>query len=594
VLLAVGVVAVVSGLAAFRVFQIARDLRNARNDLNAVETLLKAGQPAAARVALARGQAWVIHANTVVHNSPELSLVNVVPVARQNLEAMKSSVEVALRLTGGGRRLLDIAKPLESRDGKFEVPLRAGAIPLPVLRALTPQLADVEGGLPVLSDAPSESLLLPPVRELVRTVYRQADLRKRQLRVIGDGLEVLQVLSGGQGAHRVFIAVANAAEMRGTGGMILSYGELTAADGKFSLERFGNIDEVALSAPANVDLPQDYLDRFGPLGPALNWRNANLGVDFTYLGPAMEAMYKQATGKVADAVLQIDSKGLAALMRGTGPVDVPGLGIVNADNVVDVTLSQAYARFSSRTVRQEVLGDVAEAVFRKLVTGDYPSLRPLATAIVDAAAERRIILHMNRPDAQRAVVDLGVDGRLPGLGRDFATLAVENFSANKLDYYLDTGVRLTGDRVPGRVGHMRAEITITNTAPPGQTSPTYVFGPNIAGQRAGLYLGLATLYLPKGAGVISQTGDLPDGRVTVATEAERAAITFPVHVEAGKTQRVVVDLTLPPAPRNGYVFVYLPISRVRPTRFAADLRLGQAAIKYDAAPTRLVVLTGAG
>ena len=41
-------------------------------------------------------------------------------------------------------------------------------------------------------------------------------------------------------------------------------------------------------------------------------------------------------------------------------------------------------RFPGVEERSDVLGDVAEAAFRRLVEGEIPSLRTLATALVDA------------------------------------------------------------------------------------------------------------------------------------------------------------------------------------------------------------------
>lgn len=580
--------------AAFRVARLAQDLRAAKVELEAAEAFLRAGQPLNARLALHRGEVRVIHANSIVHSSPELAVLSVIPVARQNLDALKDAVGIALRLASGGRRLLDRAQPLESPGGQFEVPMRSGAVPLPVLRTIAPPIDDLVSNLPVLGDAPDSSVLLAPVRSLVDAVYRQSALRKQQLTTIGDGIALLRALSGDGGDRRLLIVVANAAEMRGAGGMILSYGELVGNDGQFDLERFGGIDEIALPSPATVGVAEDYVNRFGPLGPTLNWRNANLGPDFRSLGPVMEAMYNHGTGKVAHGVLQIDSMGLAAMMRGTGPVEVAGLGTVTADNVVEVTLSRAYEQFSNRTQRQEVLGDVAEAVFRKLVTGDYPSLRPLATALVDAAVERRVILHMASADSQRTVERLGADGTLPSFGRDFAALTVQNFSANKLDYLLDTSVRITGERVANRVGRFRAEVTITNAATPGRTSPAYVYGPNVAGQVAGQYIGLVTLYLPKGAGLVGQSGDLSEGRAGAVSENDRTAVGFPVRLAAGETRRIVLDLTLPPADGVSSRFDLVPVSRVRPTVFDVELQTGRGLSRYRGGLTRQLPLSSGG
>jgi hypothetical protein len=577
-LLGLVVVVAVFGAAAFRVLQISRDLKAARDQLNTVERQLKAGRPGAARKALVAGAAHVTHANSTVYNSPELSVLNAIPVARQNVKALKESVSVALQLTAGGQRLLDTALPLVTPDGHFEVPLRKGAVPLPVIDLLRPQLEDLASNLPLYTERPRSTVLMPQVRQLVKTIYRQSDRRRTQAASLQSGLDLLSTLSGDKGPRRLLIAVANAAEMRGTGGMILAYGELVADQGTFSLERFGPIDELALKTPAPTpaNTPADYLKRFEPLGPTFVWRNANAGGDFTYIAPILEAMYDQATGQHADGVLQIDSMGLAALMKGTGPVDVNGLGTVTKDNVVQTTLSDAYTRFpAERTVRQEVTGDVAEAVFKKLVTGDYPSLRPLAKAIIDAVAERRMELHLADPDDERNVTELSADGRLPGSSSDFAMLSVQNFAGNKLDYYLDTDVHLTGNRKPNALGRVQADITITNNAPVGQTSPQTVFGPFNPSYRVGEYVGTVDFYLPRGTALLGSSGDIGEGRPGVFSEAERSVVSFPLRVGAGGRVTVHLDLQLAPGADRGFRFVVVPVSRVRPTTYVIDLDRGR-------------------
>ncbi len=571
------VFAVVAVTATLRLVQVARDLRAVRDALNTAESQLKAGQPAAARQSALKAEVRAAHAATILHNRPELTILYPIPVIHQNLAALRTVVGVALRLGTAGVSILQTAKPLETPDGTFEVPMRAGALPLATINRLRPDLRSLAESLPVAAEAPKSRLILPPVKDLNKTVYAQSTLRRRQALTLSDALDLLAEMSGSNGPARFLVAVANAAEMRGTGGMILAYGQLTSADGTFSLERFGGIDDLALkdAAPTPPTTPPDYLSRFADLSPTKAWRNANLGGDFTYIGPVLESMYDKALGRPADGVIQIDSMGLAALMRGTGPVEVKGLGTVTADNVVRVTLSDAYTRFpTERTERQEVLGDVAEAVFKKLVTGAYPSLRPLATALVDAVAERRIMLHLAKPAEQRHVAALAAEGRLPLSGADMATLTVQNFAGNKLDYYLDTKVKLTGDRRPGSLGRVQAEVTIENTAPRGSTSPVYVFGPFSRSFTAGQYVGLASLYVPAGTSIRSARGDLSKGAAGVSAEAGRSVITFPVRVNAGSRISVVLDLQLPPGPGKGYRLDLVPASRVRPTTYDVRFERG--------------------
>ena len=50
-------------------------------------------------------------------------------------------------------------------------------------------------------------------------------------------------------------------------------------------------------------------------------------------------------------------------------------------------------------------------------------------------------------------------------------------------------------------------MTISNTAPPGQTAPAYVFGPFTPAFKVGEYVGVATLYLPQGAALRDSRDD---------------------------------------------------------------------------------------
>ncbi len=211
-------------------------------------------------------------------------------------------------------------------------------------------------------------------------------------------------------------------------------------------------------------------------------------------------MYGAAKGIAVDGVIQIDPQGLAAILEGTGPVEVPRLGTVSVENLVPLVLNEAYSRYQGIEQRSDVLRDVAEAAFQKLITGQYDSLRPLGTALVRAVQGRHILFHTKQ------AVDRGphpVLRRRRRAARPRRTrrvhLTVQNVSGNKLDYFVDTELGLSGDLRPAQPGQLRAEVLVRNTAPPGVTQPKYVFGPFNDDQEAGLYRGVVTLYLPRGA-----------------------------------------------------------------------------------------------
>lgn len=570
-----GVLGVAGALAGLRLAGAARDLRAASDLLEDAGDLIEDGRISEARVLLADARTQLTGAMNAVHGHAELSVLSAVPFLADDLDQVRDSIGLAATLVNGGERILRAAEPLADANGELEVPLAAGAIPLDAVRTAGREAELLAGALPGRAESEGRAHLLGPVRELRDRVLDESERRKTQLGALAGGLELITDMAGGNGPRRYLIAVANTAEMRGSGGMVLNYGVLVGAGGDFELETFERIDGLLLTEPVPsylVPVPTDYLARWAGFEPLQLWRNANLGADFAQTAPALEAMYTAATGTLSSGVIQIDPYGLAAILQGIGPVEVPGLGTVTAENVVDLVLNRTYVEFPDVGERTDVLGDVAEATFRKLVGGEYDSLRPLAEALLGAVDGRHILMHSVPAGPQDSLHYFGADGALPPLdGPDALHLTVQNVSANKLDYYVDTALDLTGDREPGALGHVRATITVSNTAPAGVTSPRYIFGPFNEDQVAGLYRGSVSLYLPAGTRLLGSGGDpIPDAP-TITTESGRPVVGFRVDVPAGARRSVTLDLELAPRAPGAYDLVVVPSPRVRPTQLSVAL-----------------------
>jgi hypothetical protein len=285
-------------------------------------------------------------------------------------------------------------------------------------------------------------------------------------------------------------------------------------------------------------------------------------------------MYQNATELGINGLIQIDAAGLGAILAGVGPVDVEGLGQVTATNVVPLTLNEAYTLFPDRDQRQEVLGDVAEAVFGRLVTGDYPDLRPLAQAVALATQQRHIVMWTPEAAAAGPLTYFHASGALPDPFRlDHAFLTVQNFSRNKLDYFVDTSVRMTGTRQARQVGELAVEVTISNQVPDGQ--PPYVLGTEDTGANVdpGVYYGIASLYLPIGASLESIGGSAAT-QPALLSEGGRTLVGWEVLLAPGETSTVTFAISLPPRPSSDYAMQLVPLPRVRPTTWTLDVDAG--------------------
>jgi len=585
-----GVVAVVGGFAAWRISRIANDLNRARSLIDQAGVQIEAGQIGPAQANLDVAADLLTRSNAQLHDQPELAVADIVPVVHQNLASLRATVGVALQLVDGGRRILEVAAPMTDPDGRLQVPLKNGTVPIDIVKAAQREVADLQIALPIGPDAPSSSWLIGPVGDAQERVYNEANRRGAQLTNVSRALDVLADMAGANGPRRYLIAVANTAEMRGAGGMVLSYGVLSSTNGTFQLGDFGGIDELELGAPIDpksvpVPLPADYLARWSGLKPTQLWRNATLSPDFQLDAPVLAAMYEAKTGLAADGVIQIDADGLAAVLKGTGPVVVPVIGSVDASNVVDTTLNKAYFDFPNRDERQGVLGDVAKATFEALVHGQFTSLRPLGEAILDAAVKRHIVFWTDKPAIAARVAAFKADGALPDPAtQDYAMLSIQNFGGNKLDYYLDSALRITGTRPAGGAGALQAAIELTNTAPESGTIKE-VFGPYGPTDRRGHYRGVVTLYLPTGVALARAAPGPGTDQPILGTEAGRTIVSFDVDLGPGASTSVQVDLDVAPrAPDTPYTFALVPLPRVRPTVVGVQIAAPDGDLSRAAAP----------
>lgn len=584
-----GGLALLGGLAALALQRAATDLRGARDDLRTVDALVADGRLGDAEARLDAAFAKADRANRTLHGSLALDLVGALPVVRQNVDSLQRSVGDGLRLVDGGRRVLQVAAPLQDGEGRMEVPLRSGEIPVATVVRVRRELLLAASELPRTGERDGGSLLVGPVRELAEDITEESDRRADQFQDVAHALQVVEELAGADGDRRFLIAVANPAEMRGTGGMVLSYGTLESSGGRFHLGSFGRIDEIKPPGPLpaeEVDLPEDYLRRWAGFDVTQRWRNVTMTADLPTVGPTMLDLYRHATGQEAHGVIQVDPVGLAAILEGTGPVEVPELGRVTAENVVDLTLNEAYVRFPDVEQRSDVLGDVAEAVFDRLVSGEYPSLRPLGEALLDTVAGRHLAMYSSTPRIQAVLGLFGATAALPEPTAEHVHLGVQNVSGNKLDYYLDSSLALTGTRPGGEEGRVRATVTLVNRTPAGATEPRYVLGPFNDDQRAGLYRGIVTLYLPRGATLAGVAGHPVVHPPAVAAEAGRTVVSYTVAVPAQGRSEVVLDLRLPPRPDGDYALLATPSGRVRPTALAVDLDTGDGRVRQQVALDR--------
>jgi hypothetical protein len=418
-----------------------------------------------------------------------------IPGVAQQLDAVRITVEEGQTIAQAGDDIVATAD--------YEALQYQGKLDLAQVVALqTPTAAADEA----LRDAgermeeAQEGALLPPLRSQMQAFSTQIEDAQRTTDLATDLLEVTPGLFGSGGQRRFLVIFYTPAELRGAGGFIGNFAELTATDGDVVLTRSGRISELIDGAPIgtrSISGPEDYIERWGRFRPWDYQQDATLSPDFPSVGQVMTELYPQSGGKEVQGMIGLDPTGLATLLELTGPVTVAGLPEpLTAENAVEVLTKTQYIDVPDGAERGEILTEAVRVTFKKLTQSTLPSPRKLADTLSPAARSGHLRVWSSDEREQETFERLGADGTLAlPTGSDGFSFIQQNTGNNKLDAYLERTMdyRAEVDAETGKVtGTLRVQVK--NDLPPGEF-PDAVAGNNAA-QPLGTNLAWFTLYTP--------------------------------------------------------------------------------------------------
>lgn len=484
--------------------QLSALLLGARGDLLAAQAALERAAPAlvggdlpGARASVeAAGRAFVRSRQRLAH--PVARGAIRIPLLGRNLRAASAMTHAGELIVASGEDLT--AALAELPDGAATLAPRAGALPLEAIGALNPALERTRDRLAtaaaLLRSSPATGLA-PPVLAARRDLVQRLDEALAAARTAAALSAVLPTFLGAQGPRRYLFGAQNPAELRGTGGVIGAYSLLTVDRGRLSFGVFTTTGVLNRDDPAAIDGPDaDYDARYRRFGAAGHASNVNMTPDFPSAAAALAHLHELATGKAVDGIVVADPQFLSALLRVTGPVDVQGVGRLDAEGVVRFLATDQYAALGDGPGRKEALGVVAGTVLAAFLHGEGEAapgraMRELAAAV--GAGNLR--LWASEPEVQAAFVAAGIAGEIGGQAGDVVGVIANNAAGNKLDAFLqrelsyDVTLRADGS------ARVHAAVVLSNEGPR-RGFPAYVIGPNVEGLAAGDNLTYLSLYCP--------------------------------------------------------------------------------------------------
>jgi hypothetical protein len=396
---------------------------------------------------------------------------------------LSQQVRAAERMATTGRELSTVASDVAGRADYRHVALADGRVDLARVAALEGPLSDVRAAIDRARSSESDvgtDWLVPPIRGHYDELTGDVADADRETALALDAVRVAPGLLGAHGPRRYFVAFTTPAESRGLGGFMGNWAELTAEDGRLALtrsERVATLDAQPGEAPRTLAAPADYVARYGANRPEKLLQDVTLSPDFPSVAAALTSLYPQTRGgRPIDGVIALDPYTVAAMLRLTGPVSVPGADAqLTADNAADFLLRRQYVELGNQGDRVDYLDEASRRAFDAFLHHDGLQPDRVASTLGPLVGERRLLLHSNHDDEQRLLDRLGAGGAFPAPdGGDFFAVVTQNGGNNKIDTFLHRAVDYHAEWNP-ETGAVEATATVTlrNDAP-ASGLPSYV------------------------------------------------------------------------------------------------------------------------
>lgn len=374
-------------------------------------------------------------------SSPWALPARLVPGLSQNARAMHAVSRDLARLSG-------VAIAAAQEADLAALGMQSGQVDLAAVELAEAPLDDVLHQLEVTRDRLEEagdSWLVPPVRDRLEAVAGAVGEAIPSAQRALAGVRATPALLGADGSRSYLVLFTTPTEARGAGGIPVSFAEVRITDGRFQTIRFGRISELdAGGVPGGqrvVDVPDDYLARYGRFGSTQQWRNITLSPDFPAVARVAAQLYPQSGGAPVDGVMALDPVALGALMTFTGPVTVPGLDEpITPQDAADLLLRDQYLSETSASGAPDLLETVPEIVLDRLSTVDLPGPHVLAKVLGPVAAGGHLTMVTVDDVGLGFLEHLGLTGALPGPAGDALNITTNNVVGSKVDLFLRRSV----------------------------------------------------------------------------------------------------------------------------------------------------------
>lgn len=423
------------------------------------------------------------------------------------------------------------------------------------VRRLKEQGASGIAGLEDLAPMTDEAAAaIAPYEERVNSISPDAVIGARMQELQTDFLEVvtgveaaagaahaLPAMMGAKGDRTWMVIVQNTAEARGTGGLIGAYAIVEVKNGKFSPVTAETTNELSRSQTIPLAGIPTGTRRFW--GKSLTkWWGLNSDRNFPFAGK-LSARGIAMAGSPVDDVISLDSRAVAALLEGTGPVSSRGVTI-DSENAAEFFTKEIYKRFPDPEVKDEVTIALTEKMLSGLANKPL-DLAKLWDALGPAAEEGRLLTYSTDKRVQAQLERMPTAGIVPDEAGPWATVAINDMAGSKMEAYVQTEINYDSAAMcPAADALSRITVSVTNNAPKGLPDYVDIRSDGGRGGRGSTKVAVAA-YAPVGSQLEGHSIDGRSSPITAGLNRSHPTWMTAMELSRGQTRVFTVDFVEP-------------------------------------------------
>jgi hypothetical protein len=403
--------------------------------------------------------------------TPQVEFISRAPAFAPAIDNWQLLTEAASDIAGATGELLSLYGELSGKNGAQKI-FSDGAIDLDRLESVPPRVETVQSLLASAEVNLRAVDTKAPMADRLDGVRNQALAEmapvQTAVNVLSDIAPALPETLGADGPKRYLIAIGNQAEMRASFGAPLTLVMVEFDNGRISIPIKGQTS-TELFPPLNA--------RVKWFGPAYNpffvgnQRNqpfvvTNTHPNLLFSAQEMAGSWTGGNYPAVDGIIAMDLTAIAAVLRATGPIESNVYGTVNADQIGQILLVDAYQDFGQddaverQTANQQLLDDL----LNRLLSGD--DLVNAAQAIVSTAPGRHFQVWMKDRRLEMLAVDSGAAGivEAPATG-DWSAMYTQNGNQSKVDVFQQRNHLVVVNLATDGSARVRQQLTLTNATP---------------------------------------------------------------------------------------------------------------------------------